>query len=212
MCSTSRAMATSMTFSMRICRPAKERAWPSKLRFHSRMAATNSAPVEWPGLGGQRFVEFLQRLAGPERLLEAVGRSADARETESVLSMAIAQTQTEHTISPRHHRLDQPMGLPKQVEQREVGGGQRQRRRGDVGRIHGRVLSAIQTRGPMTGAARRRRDQRSDRQPHRARRPRPEISRGPKPDPPPAGPKSSRNLSKLGRNTGRSRLTKPSYP
>ena len=49
MVSTSRAMATFITFSMRICRPAKERAWPSRLRFHSRMAATNSAPVEWPG-------------------------------------------------------------------------------------------------------------------------------------------------------------------
>ena len=49
MVSTSRAMATFMTFSMRICSPAKERAWPSRLRFHSRMAATNRTPVECPG-------------------------------------------------------------------------------------------------------------------------------------------------------------------
>ena len=47
--STSRAMVTSITFSMRICRPAKERAGPSKLRFHSRIAATNSAAMEWVG-------------------------------------------------------------------------------------------------------------------------------------------------------------------
>ena len=44
--STSRVMVTSMTFSMRIWRPAKERAGPSKLRFHSRMAATNRAAMD----------------------------------------------------------------------------------------------------------------------------------------------------------------------
>ena len=44
--STSRAMVTSITFSIRICKPANERAWPSKLRFHSRIAATNSAAIE----------------------------------------------------------------------------------------------------------------------------------------------------------------------
>ena len=48
--STSRAMVTSITFSIRICRPAKERGLPSKLRFHSRIAATNSAAIEWFGL------------------------------------------------------------------------------------------------------------------------------------------------------------------
>src|SRR6516162_7969105 len=45
----SRWMVTSMTFSMRICRPPKERGWPSRLRFHSRIAATNSAAIEWVG-------------------------------------------------------------------------------------------------------------------------------------------------------------------
>ena len=43
--SISRAMVTSITFSMRICKPANERDCPSKLRFHSRMAATNSAAM-----------------------------------------------------------------------------------------------------------------------------------------------------------------------
>ena len=47
--STSRAIVTSITFSMRICSPANERAWVSKLRFHSRIAATNSAAMEWLG-------------------------------------------------------------------------------------------------------------------------------------------------------------------
>ena len=46
---TSRWMVTSMTFSMRICRPAKERGWLSTLRFHSRIAATNSAASECVG-------------------------------------------------------------------------------------------------------------------------------------------------------------------
>jgi hypothetical protein len=47
--SISRAMVTSITFSMRICSPAKERDCPSKLRFHSRMAATNNAAIECVG-------------------------------------------------------------------------------------------------------------------------------------------------------------------
>ena len=42
------------------CRPANERACPSKLRFHSRIAATNSAPFEWPGLRGQRRPTLLR--------------------------------------------------------------------------------------------------------------------------------------------------------
>jgi len=39
-----------MTFSMRICSPAKLRVLlPSKLRFHSRIAATNNAAIECAG-------------------------------------------------------------------------------------------------------------------------------------------------------------------
>ncbi len=45
----SRWMVTSITFSMRACRPANERGWPSRLRFHSRIAATNRAAIEWVG-------------------------------------------------------------------------------------------------------------------------------------------------------------------
>ena len=40
--SVSRAMVTSSTLSMRVCRPIGERAPASKLRFHSRIAATNT--------------------------------------------------------------------------------------------------------------------------------------------------------------------------
>ena len=47
--SISRAMVTSITFSMRVCKPANDLAEPSKLRFHSRMAATNSAAIECVG-------------------------------------------------------------------------------------------------------------------------------------------------------------------
>ncbi len=44
--STSRAMETSSTFSIRACRPMKEALAPAwKERFHSRMAATNSVAV-----------------------------------------------------------------------------------------------------------------------------------------------------------------------
>ncbi len=48
--STSRAMETFITFSIRICRPAKERVWLSNERFHSRMAATKHAAIDCVGL------------------------------------------------------------------------------------------------------------------------------------------------------------------
>src|SRR6516225_3422839 len=48
--STSRAIETFMTLSMRIWRPATERAWLSNERFHSRIAATKQAAMEWVGL------------------------------------------------------------------------------------------------------------------------------------------------------------------
>src|SRR5579862_2891751 len=48
--SISRAIETFITFSMRIWRPAKERAWLSKERFHSRIAATKQAAIDWVGL------------------------------------------------------------------------------------------------------------------------------------------------------------------
>src|SRR6266568_1259467 len=48
--STSRAIETFMTFSIRICRPAKERDWLSNERFHSRIAATKQAAIDCVGL------------------------------------------------------------------------------------------------------------------------------------------------------------------
>ena len=51
------------------------------------------------GLGRERFIKLLKGLAGPEGLLEMVAGLANARNS-MVLSMAIAQTQTEQTSSP----------------------------------------------------------------------------------------------------------------
>src|SRR5271169_4210795 len=99
MCSISREMATDITFSMRICRPAKERAWPSKLRFHSRMAATNRTPVECSGLADSDL--YSSSSDWPDQ--NACSKWSPAlrmRENSMVLSMAMAQTQTEHTNSP----------------------------------------------------------------------------------------------------------------
>ncbi len=43
--SVSRSMVTSSTLSMRVCRPSGARAPVSKLRFHSRMAATKTDAI-----------------------------------------------------------------------------------------------------------------------------------------------------------------------
>src|SRR6202162_4529116 len=97
--SISRAMATSITFSMRICRPAKERAWPSKLRFHSRMAARKRTAVECSGLAESDL--YSSSSDWPDQ--NACSKWSPAlrmRENSMVLSMAMAQTQTEHTRSP----------------------------------------------------------------------------------------------------------------
>src|SRR6266576_1500712 len=44
--SISRAIETFITFSIRICSPANDRAWLSKDRFHSRIAATKQAAID----------------------------------------------------------------------------------------------------------------------------------------------------------------------
>src|SRR5215467_8248707 len=99
MCSTSRAMVTSMTFSMRICSPAKDRTWPSRLRFHSRIAATNSAPVEWPGCAASDL--YKSSSDWPDQNASSKWSPARrSRANRNVLSIAIFQTQTEQTNSP----------------------------------------------------------------------------------------------------------------
>jgi len=60
--SISRAMETFMTFSIRICRPAKERAWLSNERFHSRIAATKQAAIDCVGLPDRRAIKVLDRI------------------------------------------------------------------------------------------------------------------------------------------------------
>src|SRR4051812_38473633 len=47
--STSRAMETSSTFSMRACKPMKDEEAAENDRFHSRMAATNSVAIALVG-------------------------------------------------------------------------------------------------------------------------------------------------------------------
>src|SRR6185437_7328522 len=48
--SISRAIETFITFSIRIWRPPKDRAWLSNDLFHSRIAATKQAAIDWVGL------------------------------------------------------------------------------------------------------------------------------------------------------------------
>src|SRR5690242_17583435 len=99
MCSTSRAMATSMTFSMRICSPANERTCPSRLRFHSRLAATNSAPVECPGWVASDL--YKSSKDWPDQNASSKWSPARrSRANNSVLSMTIPQTHTEQMSKP----------------------------------------------------------------------------------------------------------------
>src|ERR1700712_398210 len=56
--SISREIDTFITFSIRICRPAKDRAWLSNERFHSRIAATKQAAIDWVGLGESERYSF----------------------------------------------------------------------------------------------------------------------------------------------------------
>src|SRR4029453_3938270 len=92
--STSRAMETFMTFSIRICRPANDRDWLSNERFHSRMAATKQAAIDWVGLaGGDRkssSIDWPDQNACSKRSMARL-----VREYRNILSIAIAQTQTE---------------------------------------------------------------------------------------------------------------------
>ncbi len=72
---------------------------PSKLRFHSRMAATNSAAIEWFGReDSERYSsssDWPDQNVCSKRSMERL-----VRLNSTILSMAIAQTQTEHTSSP----------------------------------------------------------------------------------------------------------------
>ena len=68
-------------------------------------------------LGGQRFVEFLQRLARPERLLEPVHAPAHAGEQQRLVDRDRPHPdRADH--EPDHHRFDEPVRLPEQAEQR----------------------------------------------------------------------------------------------
>src|SRR5580704_8886226 len=85
MCSISRAMATSITFSIRICKPAKDFACPSRLRFHSR-------------------------LAGPNRLLKLLAGLANARKQKGLVDGDRPHPDRANK-QPEHHRLHDPVGV-----------------------------------------------------------------------------------------------------
>src|SRR4051794_26784490 len=97
--STSRAIETFMTFSIRICRPAKERAWLSNERFHSRIAATKQAAIDWVGLADS--ARYSSSIDSPDQ--KACSKRSMARlvrEYRNILSIAMAQTQTEQASRP----------------------------------------------------------------------------------------------------------------
>ena len=100
----------------------------------------------------QRPIEFVERLTGPERLLEAVHGAPGARVEHSLVDRDRPDPDRADQ-QPDHHRLDDPMGVPEQREQRKIGRGQREHRLRHVGRIHRHVLSAQSGSVGRTGAA-----------------------------------------------------------
>src|SRR5258708_35957956 len=90
---------TFMTFSIRICSPAKDRAWLSNERFHSRMAATKQAAIDCVGLAEtareSSSIDWPDQNACSNRSMARLGR-----EYRIILSIAIAQTQTEQASNP----------------------------------------------------------------------------------------------------------------
>ena len=105
---------------------------------------------------------------------------------------------------PDHHRLDDPMRVPEQREQRQVGGGERQHRLCHVGRIHGHspLPSAIRLNVGRTG--RRTRGPKGSGGSLVLRR-KPDFANSRRP--PTATAKIPRNLAKLGHRTGPQPLT-----
>jgi hypothetical protein len=78
-------MATSMTFSMRFCTPAKPARMAAPwLCFHSCMAAMKMEAHAIGGAATEPAIEILQRLSRPERLLEAVIGGVLAAESEEL--------------------------------------------------------------------------------------------------------------------------------
>jgi hypothetical protein len=92
-------METFITLSMRICRPVKERAWLSKDRFHSRIAATKHAAIDCVGLADS--ARYRSSMDSPDQ--KACSNRSMARRVRAyrnILSIAIAQTHTEQPSSP----------------------------------------------------------------------------------------------------------------
>src|ERR1700709_2841712 len=97
--SISREIETFMTFSIRICSPAKDRAWLSNERFHSRIAATKQAAIDCVGLAAsERERSSIDR--PDQKACSKRSMARLVREYRTILSIAIAQTRTEQASSP----------------------------------------------------------------------------------------------------------------
>ena len=191
--STSRAMVTSMTFSMRICRPAKERDLALEAAFPLPHGRHEQGRHRVGRLGGQRAIELLQRLTRPESLLESVHGTLGAGEQHELVDRD-GPDPDRADQQPDHHEFDDPVRLPEQREKREVGGRERRNDRCEVGRVHDgsfrRVLccpTGSVRAGPRTDAGQKRQAV-AKALPHR-----PVISRYSS-DPPPAGPQIGAKL------------------
>jgi len=101
-----------------------------------RIAATKHAAIDCVGLADSARLEFLDRLTGPERLLEAIHRAL-VREYRNILSIAIAQTHTEQASSPSMtaSRSSEPAETAQSAIRRRMPAQGRLRH---VGRIHKR--------------------------------------------------------------------------
>ena len=114
-------MVTSMTFSTRSWMPPIARTLPSTERFHSRMAATNSAAIDNVLPRDEAGIEFVERLARPEHLLELVGFAACAAEGEQLLDDDRPRPDRGEQQAD-HHELDDDVGLQEQLDHREAAG------------------------------------------------------------------------------------------
>src|SRR5690242_6173777 len=138
------------------------------------------------------------------------------RVNNTVLSIAIAQTQTEQTINPSITVLTSQWACQNRWNSDRSedvnGNADGTMSAGFMGASFPRSGLAQAATLDMSGAtpARRLMGRWAARQ--HARRPDPKISRGPKPDPPPAGPEIIAKLVQTrAQPPGRSRLTKPCY-
>ena len=110
-------------------RSASEPGEGSRLAFERSLPfahcrATKHAAIDCVGLA-ESAIKFLDRLPGPERLLEAIHGALGARIQEHLVDGD--RPDPDRTgKQPQHDRFHDPVGLQEQCDQRYVGGWQRQ--------------------------------------------------------------------------------------